>query len=114
MAARTAVFMPGAGPPPCMTASRKRVRPALVGRGAACCIVVRMPKDSRKLPPRSSIAPSRSCASMRSATAWVFATQSISGELTSWLPRMPTSCGTASGASVSSRSTAALPSNVLR
>src|SRR5919198_1410798 len=81
--------MPGAGPPPCTTASRNRRRPAAVGCGAACCIVSRMLNESRKLPPRSRIAPSRSCALIRSPTARVWPMQSSSGELTTWCPRMP-------------------------
>ena len=106
------MFIPGAGPPPCTTASRNRRRPAGVGRGAACCMVRRISNDSRKLPPRNTIAPSKSCALMRSATAWVCATQSISGELTTWLPRMPDQLRRGvGGSSVSSRSTAAWPSS---
>ena len=60
------------------------------------------------------MAPSKSCAVMCSATAWVFATQSISGELTTRLPPSPISWAVAFGPSVSSRSTAARPSRVAR
>ena len=47
-AARTAVFMPGAGPPPCMNAKRKRFFPSTGGWGSARTMVRRVRRAEPK------------------------------------------------------------------
>jgi hypothetical protein len=95
-AARTAVFMPGAGPPPWTIASRSGGSPASTPRAGPDQGPHRLEglgeAAAAQLPsPRRSASPSSS-----PATAWVFSTASISGEVTIRFSRMPMSLASSS------------------
>ena len=105
--------MPGAGPPPCMIAKRKRFCPSVGGWGSARTIVRRVRRAEPKPRPRRAIASAYWPLLTHSATLRVWSTHCISGWRVTRLSFIPMSWGSLPGGDESSSSTAAWPSSVL-